>query len=76
MEHAACCLGFGERPHLLLIGGLSEGNNTMKDAWILDLESMQWKEVLSHSQANSNLLSITIDTCTCIVYVAFTVVCD
>lgn len=46
VEHAACCLGFGERPQLLLIGGLCEGNRTLNDIWIMDLESMKWKEVL------------------------------
>ena len=45
VEHAACCLGFGERPQLLLIGGLYEGNKTLNDIWILDLESMKWREV-------------------------------
>ena len=46
VEHAACCLGFGERSQLLLIGGLCEGNKTLNDIWIMDLESMKWKEVL------------------------------
>ena len=46
VEHAACCLGFGESPQLLLLGGLYEGNRVLEDAWILDLESMKWKEVL------------------------------
>ena len=45
VEHAACCLGFGEHPHLLLIGGLYDGNKILKDAWLLDLKSMKWKEV-------------------------------
>ena len=44
--HAACCLNYGDdTPQLLITGGLDNGRNTLKDAWILDVNSEKWKEV-------------------------------
>ena len=44
--HAACCLNYGdEHPKLLVTGGLDNNKNTLKDAWILDVNSGKWKEV-------------------------------
>ena len=65
VEHAACCLGFGEHPQLLLVGGLYESNKTLNDIWILDLERMKWKEVSMHVLACDNIeLCITVITAT------------
>lgn len=44
--HAAVCLGYGEsKPQLLVTGGRDNANEVLSDAWILDLESGEWKEV-------------------------------
>ena len=44
--HAACCLNYGEeQPQLLVTGGWDKYGNTLKDAWILDVNSGRWREV-------------------------------
>ena len=45
-SHAATCLGQGEdHPQLLISGGLDGSNKTLKDSWLLDLQSGRWTEV-------------------------------
>lgn len=45
-SHAAVCLGYGgDEPQLLVTGGSSNRKYTLYDFWILDLQSMKWKEV-------------------------------
>ena len=45
-HHAACCLNYGEEnPQLLVTGGADKNDNTLKDAWILDVMSGRWREV-------------------------------
>ena len=45
-SHAACCLNYGEEhPQLLVTGGLDNEDNTLQDAWILDVNSGRWREV-------------------------------
>ena len=44
--HAAVCLGYGgDRPQLLVTGGMGAGSKVLKDAWILDMQSGKWREV-------------------------------
>ena len=44
--HAAACLGYGgDRPQLLVIGGLAADNKLLDDAWLLDVKSKKWREV-------------------------------
>ena len=40
------CLGYGgDHPHLLVTGGLGADYKVLKDAWILDMQSVKWREV-------------------------------
>ncbi len=44
--HAACCLNYGhDHPQLLVYGGVDDGNKTLGDMWILDVDTVQWSEV-------------------------------
>ncbi len=44
--HAACCLNYGQdHPQLLVYGGLDNGNKTLGDMWILDVDTVKWTEV-------------------------------
>ena len=46
VSHAACCLNYGEEhPQLLVTGGVDKNDNTLQDAWILDVNSGRWREV-------------------------------
>ena len=45
--HAACCINYGEQhPQLLVTGGWDNDGKTLRDAWLLDVDSGTWKEVL------------------------------
>ena len=45
-SHAAVCLGYGgDHPQLLVIGGRGAGYKVLGDAWLLDVQSGQWREV-------------------------------
>ena len=44
--HAACCLNYGnDEPVLLMTGGVDDNDNTLTDAWLLDVNSGRWREV-------------------------------
>ena len=44
--HAASCLNYGEEhPQLLVSGGRDEDGSTLRDLWVLDVETRTWKEV-------------------------------
>ena len=44
--HAACCINYGEQhPQLLVTGGRDKDGKTLRDAWLLDVDSGTWKEV-------------------------------
>ena len=44
--HAACCINYGEQhPQLLVTGGQDKDGKTLRDAWLLDVDSGTWKEV-------------------------------
>ena len=45
-KHAACCLNYGnDQPLLLMTGGVEKNGNTLKDAWLFDVNSGRWREV-------------------------------
>ncbi len=44
--HVSVCLDYnGERPLLLVTGGVDEDNNVLNDLWILDIQSARWRKV-------------------------------
>ena len=44
--HAACCINFGgQHPQLLVTGGVDKDGKTLRDAWLLDVDTGTWKEV-------------------------------
>ena len=44
--HAACCLNYrDDKPVLLMTGGVDDNDNTLKDAWLLEVNSGRWREV-------------------------------
>ena len=46
IDHAACCLTYGEdQPVLLITGGIDQNYKTLGDAWLLDVHSGKWTEV-------------------------------
>ena len=46
VQHAACCLNYGEEhPQLLVSGGWDKDGNTLSDMWVVDVERGTWKEV-------------------------------
>jgi len=45
-NHAACCLNYSnDEPVLLMTGGVDNNNSTLKDAWLLEVNSRRWREV-------------------------------
>ena len=45
--HGAVCLGYGEPlPQVLVTGGLDDVGKVLSDAWILDVQSGHWREVI------------------------------
>ena len=42
-EHAAVCVGYGDRPQLLVTGGWSV--YILSDMWLLDVDTGKWREV-------------------------------
>ena len=46
VDHAACCLNFGDvHPQLLVTGGVDKKGKTLSDAWLLDINTGRWREV-------------------------------
>ena len=43
-DHAAVCLGYGDRPQLLVTGGYGSGG-PLSDMWLLDVDTGRWREV-------------------------------
>ncbi len=44
--HDTVCLGFGgEKPQLVVTGGVDVDYNVFSDVWILDVQSGSWNEV-------------------------------
>jgi len=53
--HAALvrCLNYGgEKPQVVMIGGVEEDENTLIDVWIFDVTSGVWKEVRFYKTCN------------------------
>ena len=45
-KHAACCLNYGQQyPQLLVTGGVNTEDKPRADAWILDIERKNWRNV-------------------------------
>jgi len=45
-DHAACCLNYrDDEPVLLVTGGVDDNGNTLKDGWLLEVNSGRWREV-------------------------------
>ena len=45
-NHATVCLDYGgDRPQLVVTGGVDASDNTLNDMWIMDVQSGMWKEV-------------------------------
>ena len=46
-SHTAVCLNYGEeQPQLFVFGGVDDIlSQTLKDGWILDVQSWKWSEV-------------------------------
>ena len=45
--HAADCIEHdGDRPQLVISGGLGAGDKVMNDVWIMDVQSGSWKKVI------------------------------
>ena len=44
-SHKTVCLGYNDRPQLLVTGGMGPGNKVLSDLWLLDVESERWREV-------------------------------
>ena len=45
-DHAAVCLDYGgDRPQLIVTGGVDDDDNVLNDVWIMDVQSGRWKEV-------------------------------
>ena len=56
LGHAACCINYGEQhPQLLVIGGVDKDDKTLRDAWLLDVDSGTWKEVCASSPFRCSL---------------------
>ena len=43
--HAAVCVGYGDRPQVLVTGGWNGSLNTLSDMWLLDVDTGKWREV-------------------------------
>ena len=45
-NHATVYLDYGgDRPQLVVTGGLDASDNVLNDVWIMDVQSGMWKEV-------------------------------
>ena len=45
--HAAACIEHGgDRPQLVITGGLGAGDKALKDVWRMDVQSGRWKKVI------------------------------
>ena len=51
--HAAACIEHGgDRPQLVISGGVGAGDKVLNDVWIMDVQSGRWKKVI-HALVNS-----------------------
>ena len=45
--HAAVCIEHGgDRPQLMITGGVDACNIVLNDVWIMDVQSGRWKKVI------------------------------
>ena len=46
--HAAACIEHGgDRPQLVITGGVDAGDKVLNDVWIMDVQSGRWKKVIT-----------------------------
>ena len=61
--HAAACIEHGgDRPQLVITGGLETGNKVLNDILIMDVQSGRWKKVIHTLAINERVKSL----CECI----------
>ena len=57
--HAAACIEHGgNRPQLVITGGLDAGDKVLKDVWIMDVQSGTWKKVIHALIINEKVSSL------------------
>ena len=44
-RHTAVCLGLGDHPQVLVLGGVDRSNKPLSDMWVVDVHSGRWREV-------------------------------
>lgn len=47
-SHAAVCLQYGDQPQLLISGGIGEQDEFLEDAWVLDVATKSWTQVMDY----------------------------
>ena len=58
--HAAACIEHGgDRPQLVIIGGVDTGCKVLKDVWIMDVQSRRWEKV-THALRGAELNGLLI----------------
>ena len=57
--HAAASIEHGgDRPQLVIIGGLGAGDKVPNDVWIMDVQSGRWKKVIHALAINEKVNSL------------------
>ena len=57
--HAAVCTEYGgDRPQLVITGGLDAGDKVLNDVWIMDVQSGRWKKVIHALAINEKVNSL------------------
>ena len=57
--HAAACIeSGGNRPQLVITGGVDAGDKVLNDVWIMDVQSGWWEKVIHALAINEKLNSL------------------
>ena len=57
--HAAACIEHGgDRPQLVIIGGLCADDKVLNDVWIMDVQSGRWEKVIHALAINEKVNSL------------------
>ena len=57
--HGAACIEHGgDRPQLVITGGLDAGGKVLNDVWIMDVPSGMWKKVIHALAINEKVNSL------------------
>ena len=58
--HAAACIEHGgDRPQLVITGGLDAGHKVLNDVWIMDVLFGRWKKVIHALAINEKVNSLS-----------------